>query len=91
MTNPSAPLPAGPVGNTQTQYQGGPPATPPAVPPATPPLLRNSRSIQGNVLSAFNKDHQSFRMVALPADPPRARAWLAGLLGQISVTEDVED
>jgi len=73
----------------------GPPvapgATPPFVPAPTPPLLRNSRSIQGNVLSAFNKDHQSFRMVALPADPPRARAWLAGLLGQISVTEDVED
>jgi len=100
MTQPPYP------GATPSTPPGGPPAappvppvapsTPPVTPPVTPPLvpaptLRNSRTIQGNVLAAFNKDHQSFRMITLPADPRQARAWLAGLLGQISVTEDVED
>lgn len=53
--------------------------------------LRTSRNIQGNVLAAFNKDHQGFRLVALPGDIAQARAWLAAMLPQIAVTQDVED
>jgi Dyp-type peroxidase family len=85
------PAPPAPPGNSPSAPPVSPPPTPPIVPAPTRPLLRSSRTIQGNVLAAFNKDHQAFRMVTLPADPARARAWLAGLLGQIAVTEDVED
>ena len=92
VTPPPAPhAPPAPPGNSPPAPPVSPPPTPPIVPAPTRPLLRSSRTIQGNVLAAFNKDHQAFRMVTLPADPSRARAWLAGLLGQICVTEDVED
>ncbi|WP_158852159.1 Dyp-type peroxidase [Saccharothrix deserti] len=52
--------------------------------------LRGSREIQGNVLAAFNKDHQQFRFVRF-TDAKAARTWLAALLGHIAVTADVED
>jgi hypothetical protein len=54
------------------------------------PPLRGSREIQGNVLAAFNKDHQRLRFVRF-TDPGLGRTWLAAMLGHISVTADVED
>lgn len=54
------------------------------------PVLRGSREIQGNVLAAFNKDHQRLRFLRF-TDPRRARTWLAALLGHVAVTADVED
>ncbi|MBB5959234.1 Dyp-type peroxidase family [Saccharothrix tamanrassetensis] len=54
------------------------------------PPLRGSREIQGNVLAAFNKDHQQFRFVRF-TDGRLGRTWLAAMLGHISVTADVED
>ncbi|MEU4805993.1 Dyp-type peroxidase [Actinosynnema sp. NPDC023587] len=54
------------------------------------PPLRGSREIQGNVLAAFNKDHQQFRFVRF-TDAKLGRTWLAAMLGHISVTADVED
>lgn len=80
-----------------------PPQPVPVIPPDPPPqpgppvsapaelLLRTSRTVQGNVLAGFNKDHQAFRLVALPADPKMSREWLAGVLGQVAVNQDVED
>ncbi len=66
------------------------PPRPPVPAPADLPL-RTSRTVQGNVLAGFNKDHQAFRLVALPADPKTSRGWLAGVLGQVAVNQDVED
>ncbi|WP_033441574.1 Dyp-type peroxidase [Saccharothrix sp. NRRL B-16314] len=54
------------------------------------PLLRGSREIQGNVLAAFNKDHQRFRFVRF-TDAKPARTWLAAMLGHVDVTADIED
>ncbi|ONI89178.1 peroxidase [Saccharothrix sp. ALI-22-I] len=54
------------------------------------PPLRGSREIQGNVLAAFNKDHQQFRFVRF-TDVRLGRTWLAAMLGHIGVTADVED
>ncbi|WP_433262874.1 Dyp-type peroxidase [Actinosynnema sp. CS-041913] len=54
------------------------------------PPLRGSREIQGNVLAAFNKDHQQFRFVRF-TDARLGRTWLAAMLGHVSVTADVED
>lgn len=51
--------------------------------------LRYSREIQGNVLAAFNKDHQKFRFVHFN-DTTSARTWLTAMLGHVSVTADVE-
>ncbi|NUT46462.1 MAG: peroxidase, partial [Saccharothrix sp.] len=54
------------------------------------PPLRESREIQGNVLAAFNKDHQLFRFVRF-TDTRQARTWLAAVLGHLDTTADVED
>ncbi|WP_367137438.1 Dyp-type peroxidase [Saccharothrix sp. HUAS TT1] len=54
------------------------------------PPLRGSHEIQGNVLAAFNKDHQLFRFVRF-TDDGLARTWLAAMLGHLSTTADVED
>ncbi|MCT2585595.1 Dyp-type peroxidase [Actinophytocola gossypii] len=51
--------------------------------------LRYSREVQGNVLAAFNKDHETYRLVWF-ADAERGRRWLLAMLGHISVTADVE-
>lgn len=51
--------------------------------------LRYSREVQGNVLAAFNKDHETFRLVAF-ADAEKGRSWLLSMLGHVSVTADVE-
>nr|BFE49414.1 peroxidase [Saccharothrix mutabilis subsp. capreolus] len=54
------------------------------------PPLRKSREIQGNVLAAFNKDHQQFRFLRF-TDGKLGRTWLAAMIGYLSVTADVED
>ncbi|MFD1151610.1 Dyp-type peroxidase [Saccharothrix hoggarensis] len=54
------------------------------------PPLRGSTEIQGNVLAAFNKDHQLFRFVRF-TDAKQGRTWLAAMLGHVSTTADVED
>jgi len=41
-------------------------------------------------LAAFLQDFVTQRLVALPADPVAARAWLAGVVPLISVTDEVE-
>lgn len=53
------------------------------------PPLRESHEIQGNVLAAFNKDHQLFRFVRF-TDDRMGRTWLAAMLGHVSTTADVE-
>ncbi len=58
--------------------------------PEVRPPLRGSREIQGNVLAAFNKDHQLFRFVRF-TDDELGRTWLAAMLGHVSTTADVED
>ncbi len=78
---PTPPVDPGPVVVT-------PPATPPTPDPTLP--LRTSSTIQGNVLAAFNKDHQSFRLLTFPPDPARARQWLTEMVPQLAVTEKVE-
>ncbi|QQQ74635.1 Dyp-type peroxidase [Saccharothrix sp. 6-C] len=55
-----------------------------------PPPLRRSHDIQGNVLAAFNKDHQLFRFVRF-TDDRLGRTWLAAMLGHLDATSDVED
>lgn len=77
-------LPTPPVPQTTV-----PPVTAPPLDPALP--LRASRTVQGNVLAGFNKDHQIFRLLALPADSSQARAWLTELRASLAVTQDVED
>jgi Dyp-type peroxidase family len=54
------------------------------------PALRGSHEIQGNVLAAFNKDHQLFRFVRF-TDYELGRTWLAAMLGHLDTTADVED
>ncbi|KOX18807.1 peroxidase [Saccharothrix sp. NRRL B-16348] len=54
------------------------------------PPLRRSHEVQGNVLAAFNKDHQLFRFVRF-TDDQLGRTWLAAMLGHLSTTADVED
>jgi Dyp-type peroxidase family len=54
------------------------------------PPLRNSVEIQGNVLAAFNKDHQMFLLVAF-ADAARGRQWLGDIEGLVATTKEVED
>ncbi|ATE56403.1 Dyp-type peroxidase [Actinosynnema pretiosum] len=61
-----------------------------ARPGESDPPLRVSREVQGNVLAAFNKDHQQLRFLRF-GDARLARTWLAGMLGHVSVTADVED
>jgi Dyp-type peroxidase family len=58
--------------------------------PEVRPVLRESQEIQGNVLAAFNKDHQVFRFVRF-TDEKLGRTWLAAMLGHIATTADVED
>lgn len=62
----------------------------PAPRPGARPPLRGSREIQGNVLTAFNKDHQLLRFVRF-TDDGLGRTWLAAMLGHVSTTADVED
>jgi Dyp-type peroxidase family len=45
--------------------------------------------IQGNVLAAFNKDHQTFVLLAF-ADAERGRHWLGEMVGLVATTEAVE-
>ncbi|MEU4442864.1 Dyp-type peroxidase [Actinosynnema sp. NPDC050801] len=58
--------------------------------PEVRPPLRGSHEIQGNVLAAFNKDHQLFRFVRF-TDDGLGRTWLAAMLGHLATTADVED
>jgi len=51
--------------------------------------LRYSREVQGNVLAAFNKDNETFRLVRFK-NRDNARQWLLAMLGHVSVTADVE-
>jgi Dyp-type peroxidase family len=60
------------------------------VPPEAPPL-RSSENIQGNVLSAFNKDHARFVLVSLPTEAKQARAWLAEVEPLVATVREVED
>jgi Dyp-type peroxidase family len=46
--------------------------------------------IQGNVVAGFNKDYTSYLFLTLPDEPDRARAWLAGLVGQVATAEEVK-
>ena len=73
------PVPPGPL----------PPPSPPPGPPARP-RLRTSTEIQGNILAAFNKDHQMFLFLRLPDDSAAARAWLTEIEPQIATTDEVE-
>lgn len=92
--DPAAPPVA--TGPGATPVVGGAPptggGTPPAGDPASPadPPLRHSTSIQANILAAFLQDHVTHRLVALPADPVAARAWLADVVPLISMTDEVE-
>ena len=54
------------------------------------PPLRSSVEIQGNVLAAFNKDHQTFLLVAF-ADAKRGQQWLRDIEGLVATTKEVED
>jgi Dyp-type peroxidase family len=46
--------------------------------------------IQGNVVAGFNKDNTSYLFLTLPDEPARARAWLAGLVGQVATAQEVK-
>jgi Dyp-type peroxidase family len=46
--------------------------------------------IQGNVVAGFNKDSTTYLFLSLPDEPERARAWLAGLVGQVATAEEVK-
>jgi Dyp-type peroxidase family len=54
------------------------------------PPLRKSTEIQGNVLAAFNKDFQTMKYLTFE-DDAQARGWLAGMLGHLSFTSEVEE
>jgi Dyp-type peroxidase family len=54
------------------------------------PPLRNSVQIQGNVLAAFNKDHQVFLLVTF-GDAEGGRQWLGDMEGLVATTKEVED
>ena len=91
-TSPASPY--GPSG-TPTVLTPPSPPTPPVAPTTVPPdatlPLRASRTVQGNVLAGFNKDHQTFRLLTFSADTAQARAWLTEMLPSLAVTKDVED
>lgn len=70
-------------------YQPAQPQPDPPPPGADTPL-RNSEEIQGNILAAFNKDHQRFLLLRFE-DPTAARAWLSELLPEIATTKQIED
>ena len=59
----------------------------PADPAALP--LRDNAAIQGNVLAAFNKDHQQFLLLGFPDDAGQARAWLLALAPRIATNAAV--
>ncbi len=71
--------------------------TPPAPAPEAPPIrplpqgveLRDSRNIQGNILAAFNKDHQALLFLQFPAAVSEAQQFVAGFLPFVSVNADV--
>jgi Dyp-type peroxidase family len=46
--------------------------------------------IQGNVVAGFSKDHTSYLFFALPGEPARARAWLAGLVDEVATAQEVK-
>jgi Dyp-type peroxidase family len=52
--------------------------------------LRSSDQIQGNVLSAFNKDHMSFLLLDF-TNPEGARRWLGQVQRRVATTKEVED
>jgi Dyp-type peroxidase family len=54
-------------------------------------LLRSSEQIQGNVLSAFNKDHMDFLLLKFPEAAGQARQWLQLVEPQVATTKQVED
>jgi Dyp-type peroxidase family len=45
--------------------------------------------IQGNVLAAFNKDHQTFLLLGLPPTPAAAGGWLQTIVSEVATTEEV--
>ncbi|TWV57403.1 peroxidase [Streptomyces misionensis] len=57
---------------------------------AAVPPLRTSTNIQGNILAAFNKDIQLFRLLRF-TDVDLARYWLSGMAETVSRSKDVED
>lgn len=81
------PGPPGPVAPTPAPAPS--PVAPTPVP--TPPLpLRRSTSIQGNVLAAYNKDHQCFLLYHF-GDQGQGRLWLGAIAAQVAATGAVED
>ena len=69
-------------------YQEPTPPQPTPTPADVP--LRLSEEIQGNVLAAFNKDHQRFLLLRF-GDAQAARAWLGEVAPQVATTKQVED
>jgi len=72
-------------------YEG--PTPPPGGLPSPRPRpddqeLRIDENIQGNVLAAFNKDHQTFLLLRF-ADGDTGRAWLAEVLPDIATNAQV--
>jgi Dyp-type peroxidase family len=47
--------------------------------------------IQGNVLAGFNKDHQTFLFLTLPADQATAQQWLAAVANEVATHTEVSD
>lgn len=78
--------------NVDPQYPQPQPTPAPAPAPTVPPL-RNSESIQGNVLAAFNKNLMTYWLVSFGPDIDQARSWLGSLLVTLeeSSTRRVED
>lgn len=54
------------------------------------PTPDDLRDIQGNVLAGFNKDHQTFLFLLLPAQQPAAQAWVDSILDLVATHEEVE-
>lgn len=85
-------LPGGTTASGSAAGTGGGSTADPSAKPSPPEELplRGSETVQGNVLAAFLQDHQTFRLVTLPADPDSARGWLTDMVPLIAVTADVE-
>jgi len=86
----SYPQPSPPTPTPPSPVTPPPPPAPVPAPAPQPLPLRHSTSIQGNVLAAYNKDHQCFLLYRF-ADQGQARLWLGAVAAQVAATETVED
>ena len=64
------------------------PSQPHQAPQADPLDLRSSTTIQGNILAAFNKDHEVIMFLRFP-DASSGQQWLKDVLPSIATTKDV--